>query len=51
MQAFDSSQGHSVCSALPAGEYIDDTEDLINIELDYSRNRLLKIEITVRSSG
>lgn len=29
------------------GEYIDDTEDLINIELDYSRNRLLRLEILV----
>lgn len=27
------------------GEYIDDTEDYINIELDHTRNRLLKIEI------
>eukprot|EP00877_Chromochloris_zofingiensis_P002090 jgi/Chrzof1/11882/Cz06g13130.t1 len=27
------------------GEYIDDTEDYVNIELDYSRNRLLRIEI------
>jgi hypothetical protein len=27
------------------GEYIDDTEDYINIELDYNRNRLLRIEI------
>ncbi|GBF99922.1 magnesium transporter-like [Raphidocelis subcapitata] len=29
------------------GEYIDDTEDLINIELDYSRNRLLRLEILI----
>lgn len=27
------------------GEYVDDTEDYINIELDYNRNRLLRIEI------
>lgn len=30
-----------------AGEYIDDTEDLINIELDYSRNKLIRLEILV----
>lgn len=50
---------HCVCRILrirvtppPPGEYIDDTEDYINIELDYSRNRLLRLEImiTVRSS-
>ncbi|KAI8464620.1 MAG: hypothetical protein J3K34DRAFT_526053 [Monoraphidium minutum] len=29
------------------GEYIDDTEDYINIELDYSRNRLLRLEIMI----
>jgi hypothetical protein len=28
-----------------AGEYIDDTEDLINIQLDYSRNKLIRFEI------
>jgi len=27
------------------GEYIDDTEDLINIQLDYSRNKLIRFEI------
>ena len=31
----------------PQGEYIDDTEDYINIELDYSRNRLLRLEILI----
>lgn len=29
------------------GEYIDDTEDYINIQLDYSRNRLLRLEIMI----
>lgn len=41
--------GHAL-HALPrtrAGEYIDDTEDLINIELDYSRNRLIRLEILI----
>lgn len=33
--------GHSLC----AGEYIDDTEDLINIQLDYSRNKLIRFEL------
>ncbi len=33
------------------GEYIDDTEDLINIELDYSRNRLLRLEIMITVGG
>ena len=28
-----------------SGEYIDDTEDLINIQLDYSRNKLIRFEI------
>lgn len=32
------------------GEYIDDTEDLINIELDYSRNRLIRIEIVITTA-
>ncbi|GFR39805.1 hypothetical protein Agub_g295 [Astrephomene gubernaculifera] len=27
------------------GEYIDDTEDLINIQLDFSRNKLIRFEI------
>lgn len=30
---------------LCTGEYIDDTEDLINIQLDYSRNKLIRFEI------
>ncbi|KIZ02442.1 hypothetical protein MNEG_5514 [Monoraphidium neglectum] len=33
------------------GEYIDDTEDYINIELDYSRNRLLRLEIMITASA
>ncbi len=28
-----------------AGEYIEDTEEYINIELDSSRNRLIRLEI------
>lgn len=32
---------------LHAGEYIDDTEDLINIQLDYSRNKLIRLEILI----
>lgn len=31
--------------ALAAGEYVDDTEDLINIQLDFSRNKLIRFEI------
>lgn len=31
----------------PAGEYIDDTEDLINIQLDYSRNKLIRFDILI----
>lgn len=45
-------KGFTVCILLPAvysshatGEYIDDTEDLINIQLDYSRNKLIRFEI------
>jgi len=30
---------------LHAGEYIEDTEEYINIELDSSRNRLIRLEI------
>jgi energy-converting hydrogenase Eha subunit G len=38
----------AVASRLAAvSEYIEDTEDLVNLELDYSRNRLLKIEIRI----
>ncbi|GFH30263.1 magnesium transporter [Haematococcus lacustris] len=29
------------------GEYIDDTEDLVNINLDYSRNRLIRFQILI----
>ena len=29
------------------GEYIEDTEEYINIELDSSRNRLLRLEIVL----
>eukprot|EP00198_Chlamydomonas_reinhardtii_P000271 XP_001689606.1 metal ion transporter [Chlamydomonas reinhardtii] len=29
------------------GEYIDDTEDLINIQLDYSRNKLIRFDILI----
>lgn len=29
------------------GEYIDDTEDFINIELDFNRNKLLRLEILI----
>jgi len=32
-------------SHLDAGEYIDDTEDLVNINLDNSRNKLIRFEI------
>eukprot|EP00879_Flechtneria_rotunda_P017595 GHRR01018445.1.p1 GENE.GHRR01018445.1~~GHRR01018445.1.p1 ORF type:complete len:489 (+),score=107.86 GHRR01018445.1:272-1738(+) len=35
----------TVAKLVAIGEYIDDTEDFINIELDYNRNRLLRIEI------
>ncbi|KAG2501814.1 hypothetical protein HYH03_000313 [Edaphochlamys debaryana] len=31
------------------GEYIDDTEDLINIQLDYSRNKLIRFDILLTS--
>lgn len=34
----------------PAGEYIDDTEDFINIELDFKRNRLIRIEILITTA-
>ena len=30
-----------------AGEYIKDTEEYINIELDSSRNRLIRLEIVL----
>ncbi|GLI61062.1 hypothetical protein VaNZ11_003325 [Volvox africanus] len=31
------------------GEYIDDTEDLINIQLDFSRNKLIRFDILLTS--
>ncbi len=38
----------AVASRLAAvSEYVDDTEDLVNLSLDYSRNRLLKIEVRI----
>mmetsp|Transcript_16540 Transcript_16540/g.49302 ORF Transcript_16540/g.49302 Transcript_16540/m.49302 type:complete len:428 (-) Transcript_16540:775-2058(-) len=33
------------------GEYIDDTEDLINIQLDYARNKLIRFEAGPNWSG
>lgn len=33
-----------------AGEYIKDTEEYINIELDSSRNRLIRLEIIITSA-
>jgi hypothetical protein len=30
-----------------AGEYVEDTEEYINIELDSSRNRLIKLEVVL----
>lgn len=30
-----------------AGEYIDDTEDLVNIQLDYARNKLIRFEVVL----
>lgn len=35
---------------LVLGEYIDDTEDYINIELDYNRNRLIRFEILLTTA-
>lgn len=35
----------SIIGSSPPGEYIDDTEDLINIQLDYSRNKLIRFDI------
>ena len=32
------------------GEYIEDTEEYINIELDSSRNRLLRLEIVLTAA-
>lgn len=32
------------------GEYIKDTEEYINIELDSSRNRLIKLEIVITAA-
>ncbi|KXZ44220.1 hypothetical protein GPECTOR_71g581 [Gonium pectorale] len=33
------------------GEYIDDTEDLINIQLDFSRNKLIRFDILLTSGS
>jgi hypothetical protein len=44
-------QPHLPPTTPPPGEYIDDTEDYINIELDYSRNRLLRLEIMITVGG
>jgi len=33
------------------GEYIDDTEDLINIQLDYSRNKLIRFDILLSTGS
>ena len=33
------------------GEYIDDTEDLINIQLDFARNRLIRFDILLTTGA
>ncbi|KAG1675496.1 hypothetical protein FOA52_001795 [Chlamydomonas sp. UWO 241] len=33
------------------GEFIDDTEDLINIDLDYRRNKLIRFEVVLSAAG
>ena len=38
---------HQCVSIARAGEYIKDTEEYINIELDSSRNRLIRLEIVL----
>ena len=39
------------CSALLyAAEYIEDTEEYINIELDSSRNRLIRLELIINTA-
>ena len=40
----------SVCTLLCAAEYIDDTEEYINIELDSSRNRLIRLELLINTA-
>ena len=34
----------------PAADYIQDTEEYINIELDSARNRLIKLEILITAA-
>ncbi len=36
-----------MCVLYHTGEYIDDTEDLVNINLDYSRNNLIRFELLI----
>ena len=39
---------HIAAAAGPAaGEYVEDTEEYINIELDSSRNRLIRLEVVL----
>ena len=38
-------------ACLPAAEYIQDTEENINIELDSSRNRLIRLELIINTAS
>jgi hypothetical protein len=47
MIALSHSDWSRAWNPVKSGEYIDDTEDLINIQLDYSRNKLIRFEIVL----
>ena len=38
------------CTLFGAAEYIQDTEEYINIELDSSRNRLIRLEVVINTA-
>lgn len=38
-------------ACMPAAEYIQDTEEYINIELDSSRNRLIRLELIINTAS
>ena len=47
------SHAHTLLKAailLGAAEYIQDTEEYINIELDSSRNRLIRLELLINTA-
>ena len=50
LQPYIGSHCSTPCTLFGAAEYIQDTEEYINIELDSSRNRLIRLEVVINTA-